>query len=208
MPHEAGQHVIDLTNDSDEEGVPPPAAPAQAILQHIPAPDLIPPGPPLDAAARQQLYRAIETCPEERLRDILANMVADDAVSAHALFEHLVAVHPPHLVAEPAQGHAAAAAPKIVPRWATCKYCDEDFDLATEREEFECVYHPGALKAVEMRFPDWDEKMHGSMDTPENRAALPENFVWSCCDRDGDNPEACTEGYHAPQDTEKRRTRY
>lgn len=146
------EDVIDLTNDSEpEDAVRHPAAGPRPNQAHVP--------PPLSAAARQQLYKAIETCPEDRLRDILANMVADDAVSTRTLFENLVAVNPPRLPAlevqqphpdarpAPVVGQAPIAvhvpAPNIVPRWATCARCGEDFDVAEEQEEDECVYHPG-----------------------------------------------------------------
>ncbi|KAH9928666.1 uncharacterized protein B0H18DRAFT_874744 [Fomitopsis serialis] len=199
MPRPAQEDIIDLTYDSEPEnaGHPAAAGPRHNEVRI----------PPLSAGARQQLYTAIETCPEDKLRDVLANMVADDAVSAHALFENLVAED---RLARPraAQGHAGGA-PEMISRWATCLRCGEDFDVAEEREEDECMYHPGTPILDEEGFPDHDEDVHGPMDTPENRESFPESFFWSCCKEDG-RSHGCTEGTHVPEMpvSKKRRTRY
>lgn len=137
--------VIDLTNDSDPEDAV--RRPAQGPRQHR--------AHPLSAAARDQLYKAIETCPEDKLRDILANMVVDDSVSARSLFENLVVVNPPPLPAveqpvdlvQPVGRNLFEPAPNMVPRWATCEHCGKDFDFAEEREEDECIYHPGMTRS-------------------------------------------------------------
>lgn len=154
MPQPA-EDVIDLTNDSEHEDVMQPPAPGpRPNRAHVPR--------PLSTAARQQLYKAIESCPEDKLRDILANMVADDAVSTRTLFDNLVVVNPPRFPALEVQhprldpvpvlpvvaGQAPIAAyipapHRVVPRWATCAHCGEDFDAADEQEEDECVYHSG-----------------------------------------------------------------
>jgi len=201
MPRPAQEDVIDLTNDSEPENAGRPLA-AAAGPRHNKVRN-----PPLSAEARQQLYRAIKTCPEDTLRDVLANMVADDAVSTHALFENLVAVVP-HPRPRAAQGHVGGA-PEMTPRWATCLRCGEDFDMAEEREEDECMYHPGSLQVNEAEFPDEDEDVHGPMDSAENRESYPENFLWSCCKENG-RSNGCTEGTHVPEMpvSKKRRTRY
>lgn len=53
----------------------------------------------------------------------------------------------------------------------------------------------GDLEADYERFVDWDEDVHGPMDSQENRRQYPENFVWSCCEKDG-LVEGCTTGTH------------
>ncbi|EPT01333.1 hypothetical protein FOMPIDRAFT_1015870 [Fomitopsis schrenkii] len=195
--------VIDLTNDSDPEDAV--RRPAQGPRQHR--------AHPLSAAARDQLYKAIETCPEDKLRDILANMVVDDSVSARSLFENLVVVNPPPLPAveqpvdlvQPVGRNLFEPAPNMVPRWATCEHCGKDFDFAEEREEDECIYHPGSLQVDYSEWPDHDEDVHGPMDTPSNRRAHPQGFRWTCCTKDGSST-GCTEGTHTQ--SKKRRTRY
>ncbi|KZT73110.1 hypothetical protein DAEQUDRAFT_507068 [Daedalea quercina L-15889] len=198
-PPELGGDVVDLTNDSEPEDDPCPVpGPRQNQAHH---------NGQLSAAARQQMYKAIETCPEDRLRDVLANMVADDAVSTQTLFENLVAANPPPLPAAEPGVDDAEGAPEILPRWTTCKRCGETFDLAEEREEDECVYHPGYLKVNYEEWPDHDEDVHGPMDNPQNRRDYPQGFQWTCCKVDG-NSAGCTEGTHVPEVSKKRRTRY
>lgn len=51
--------------------------------------------------------------------------------------------------------------------------------------------------------PDWDsdiwadndEDCHGPVDTPENQHDHPEGFIWTCCDKLGDEP-GCRIGFH------------
>lgn len=64
----------------------------------------------------------------------------------------------------------------------------------------------GELELNEDEWPDWDEDVHGPMDTEENRRQFPENFTWSCCDRDGTQP-GCTEGEHEPEEVQPRQKR-
>ena len=44
---------------------------------------------------------------------------------------------------------------------------------------------------------DWDENVHGPMDTKVHREEWPENFVWSCCGRPGDDDSGCEEVPHS-----------
>lgn len=91
MPTPA-EDVIDLTGDSEpEDDVRHPAAVPRPNRAHIPL--------PLSEAARQQLCKTIETCPEDTLRETLVNMVMDGALSAPSLLENLVAVNSPPLPA-------------------------------------------------------------------------------------------------------------
>ena len=76
MPQPA-EDVIYLTDDSGPEDA------VQHAAMH------------LRPNQQQKLNEAIKTCPGDKLRDILVNMVAQDVVSTHALFETLVAFIPP-----------------------------------------------------------------------------------------------------------------
>ena len=50
---------------------------------------------------------------------------------------------------------------------------------------------------------DHDENCHGTIDTEANREEYPEGFVWSCCDRQGDEPGGCLRGKHEALETKK-----
>ena len=63
---------------------------------------------------------------------------------------------------------------------------------------------PGELEANYDAFVDWDEDVHGEIDTRENRRSYPENFIWTCCDRDGTQP-GCVSAEHEPGEGRKRR---
>ena len=43
---------------------------------------------------------------------------------------------------------------------------------------------------------DWDEDVHGPMDTDQNREEYPENFEWTCCGEAGDNESGCEDCPH------------
>ncbi|KAI0671553.1 hypothetical protein C8Q78DRAFT_972915 [Trametes maxima] len=84
-------------------------------------------------------------------------------------------------------------------RWVTCTNCDEEYDVGAERDPEECRYHTGDLEVDEEAFVDWDEDVHGPMDTRSNRKEFPENFTWSCCDRDG-TQAGCVFAVHEPEE--------
>lgn len=64
----------------------------------------------------------------------------------------------------------------------------------------------GDLELHEESFVDWDEDCHGPMDTAQNRADYPQNFLWSCCDGVGDSP-GCVTGVHAAGAPSRKRRR-
>ncbi|TCD70188.1 hypothetical protein EIP91_004367 [Steccherinum ochraceum] len=90
---------------------------------------------------------------------------------------------------------------------STCINCEEDFDVNAEHVDGECTYHPGHLYADESKFVDWDEDVHGPMDTPSNRRDYPDNFTWSCCKEDGESEGGCREGFHEAGGSSKKRAR-
>lgn len=42
-------------------------------------------------------------------------------------------------------------------------------------------FHPGEVEEDEESWPDHDERVHGRIDTKQNRRDYPEGFVWTCC---------------------------
>jgi hypothetical protein len=57
------------------------------------------------------------------------------------------------------------------------------------------MHHPGELE-VDWDgdcWPDHDENCHGPIDTNSNRREFPENFIWSCCEKPGDE-SGCEKG--------------
>jgi hypothetical protein len=62
----------------------------------------------------------------------------------------------------------------------------------------------GELEVDEDSFADHDEDVHGPMDTEENRANFPDNFIWTCCDGTGSTP-GCVQDEHQSSVSRKRR---
>ncbi|GIQ88002.1 hypothetical protein KIPB_010158 [Kipferlia bialata] len=56
------------------------------------------------------------------------------------------------------------------------------------------MHHPGVLECCYDRWVDHDERCHGVIDSRALRREYPENYTWSCCNRDGDK-EGCTRGH-------------
>ena len=44
---------------------------------------------------------------------------------------------------------------------------------------------------------DWDERVHGFIDTPEHKKKYPDGFTWSCCEQSAD-ADTCYEKEHVP----------
>lgn len=62
----------------------------------------------------------------------------------------------------------------------------------------------GDLEVLWDAFADWDDRVFGPEDTPQNRAEYPENFEWSCCSKPAD-AKGCETGEHAPHHVSKKR---
>ncbi|KAF7773193.1 hypothetical protein Agabi119p4_5360 [Agaricus bisporus var. burnettii] len=146
----------------------------------------------LNQDTRLQLKNVINTISAVRLRQLLIDLVDTEQAVEIALTRELITLN--------RETH------KIVPRWETCQNCGEDYDTNTKRELDECEYHPGELEVDEDGFADHDEDVHGPMDTEENRAAFPENFIWTCCDATG-NGQGCVQGDHQPSTGSRKRRR-
>ncbi|KIM39375.1 hypothetical protein M413DRAFT_198496 [Hebeloma cylindrosporum] len=144
----------------------------------------------LNEDTRAQLQKAIATVSETRLRDLLRVLVQSDIALEATLTRELVTLK--------------RGTQDIVPRWESCANCSEEFDINTIRENAECVFHPGEMLVNEESFVDWDSDCHGPMDTAENRSQYPENFTWTCCDKDGQS-SGCVRGEHRPAVARKRK---
>ncbi|KAF8879310.1 hypothetical protein CPB84DRAFT_1852126 [Gymnopilus junonius] len=144
----------------------------------------------LNENTRSQLQKAIATVSESRLRELLSILVESEITIEAALTRELVTLK--------------RGTQDIVPRWEMCANCEEEYDTNTFREDGECIFHRGRLFPQEEGFEDWDEYVHGPMDTLENRKEFPENFHWTCCDKNGTS-EGCVKGQHKPAVARKRK---
>ena len=70
---------------------------------------------------------------------------------------------------------------------------DEDVDVDDDDDDNDDdndndYHHPGDLEIDYDSgvWDDWDERCHGPIDSQSNRREYPDGFVWSCCDKQGD----------------------
>lgn len=84
---------------------------------------------------RPQLLDAIQTVPEQRLRQLVTSLVYTLPAAEQALTDELVVVH--------------KRTREVASRWEVCCNCDEEFDVGTKRRQGECQYHPGPLSILE-----------------------------------------------------------
>ncbi|PPQ76526.1 hypothetical protein CVT26_013361 [Gymnopilus dilepis] len=144
----------------------------------------------LNEETRAQLQKAIATVSETRLRELLSILVDSEIAVEAALTRELVTLK--------------RGTQDVVPRWETCANCEEEYDTNTIREDGECIFHRGRLLPRDDGFEDWDEDVHGPMDTLENRRDYPDEFRWTCCDDDG-TAEGCVRSQHKPAVARKRK---
>ncbi|KAI0784212.1 hypothetical protein C8Q75DRAFT_780533 [Abortiporus biennis] len=173
---------------------------------------------PLDDQENQQLQVAIENTPQDRLRESLAYLALREPFVGRKLFEQLVVVREDggegDREAEAEGGEAdgdveelGPIPPELMTRWAVCANCGEDYDTGIPRADDECIYHPGILEVNESAFPDWDEEVHGPMDTKDNRIQYPDGFTWTCCNKDG-TTDGCESDQHRPGGSRKKKRRF
>lgn len=84
---------------------------------------------------RPQLLDAIQTIPEQRLRQLVTNLVYTLPAAEQALTDELVVVR--------------KRTREVASRWEVCDLCDEEFDVGTKRRQGECQYHPGASSVLQ-----------------------------------------------------------
>ncbi|EIW57355.1 uncharacterized protein TRAVEDRAFT_65224 [Trametes versicolor FP-101664 SS1] len=217
--------VISISSDSDHGEVAPVAGPSNVLNRRAPlaaqgSAELDIPHE-LDGASRAQLHVAIATAPEERVREAFAALIDSVPAVTERVFSMLVAVPPPaypppqqagemvppaappwNVYPPPVQAPPVARAALLVPRWQICANCEEEYDAGAVRQAGECNYHTGRLEMNYDAWPDWDEDVHGEMDTTENRRLYPENFTWSCCGCDG-TEVGCVEDEHEPREVQR-----
>ncbi|OSD06368.1 hypothetical protein PYCCODRAFT_1431373 [Trametes coccinea BRFM310] len=175
----------------------------------------------LDDASRTQLHVAIATAPEERVREAFAALVDALPTVTERVFQTLVAADAQGELQESgprrrrysAGGGASMSSPRreremvaTGPRLVACANCGKEYNASTSRQPSECKYHRGRLEVDYAAFVDWDEEVHGEMDTPQNRREFPQNFRWTCCRRDGTRA-GCVGGEHEPSEGQSGRKR-
>lgn len=84
---------------------------------------------PMDNLARAQLQNAIATVPASRLRDVVARLVLLVPAVEAAVAQELLGVAPGTV--------------NVIPRYALCVHCGEEFDARLVRVRGECRFHPG-----------------------------------------------------------------
>lgn len=85
----------------------------------------------VDAMTRAQLHAAISTVSEQRLRQVVADMMNKIPAVESALAKEFLTLKRKSQV--------------MGQRWERCAHCDEEFDVSTDRETDECIFHPGAI---------------------------------------------------------------
>jgi hypothetical protein len=118
--------VIDLTDDI--ENMPTPLKGWDAHdLESDEEPALNFNAPTAEHVAA--LRSAIATAPISRLREICSRLVIADNYVADALSEELLGV----------SEHTG----EVMPKWAICMHCGEEYSPQTQGDEGECRFHPG-----------------------------------------------------------------
>ncbi|KAL3442969.1 hypothetical protein BJX65DRAFT_312271 [Aspergillus insuetus] len=90
--------------------------------------------------------------------------------------------------------HEPARLKRLVPRYAFCENCKEEFDV-TENRSNACTYH--RLDCEPTGNDLWVDNEFGVEDTPELRRRYPHCYEFECCGETlEDNPEGCETGWH------------
>ena len=148
-----------------------------------------------------RLLTAVGHVPEARLRQILIKVIQEDPSFERALWKEFFV--------------EKKRTREVVERWEVCANCKEEYDASEDRGDEECAFHPGTsvtskfeptvsdsglgeLEVDEDEFPDHDERVHGPMDTEENKRNNPLGFTWSCCGAIGVYAPECESGQHIP----------
>ncbi|KAM0665680.1 hypothetical protein ACQRIU_005941 [Beauveria bassiana] len=82
-----------------------------------------------------------------------------------------------------------------------CVRCETAFTIADNGSEA-CIFHIGTLETdYDSEFwADYDESVHGDIDTKRNRKDYPDGFFWSCCGGLG-SENGCVTGNHESDPT-------
>ncbi|KAJ3725676.1 hypothetical protein DFJ43DRAFT_575362 [Lentinula guzmanii] len=145
----------------------------------------------INSDTRSKLYLSLAALPETQVRSILNQLIEQVPAVEYALTRELVTLKR-KLDHHDYERHLER-----------CKNCYEEFDTQLKKRNNECSFHPGSLEPDYASFPDWDEDVHGPIDNEETRRHYPENFIWSCCQADG-NSEGCVHGVHQSANAQKK----
>lgn len=141
--HEA-QEVIEISSDSESDSS------EDALNAPLRA---------LNYASRSHLHNAIATLPEARVRQAFSALIDTLPSMSERVFQMLLAEQRLPIIQRGSQAEldeqdasddeeeeAAELYPHqkiLIPRWAVCANCGDDFDVGQEREDGECKYHSG-----------------------------------------------------------------
>ncbi|KAJ4480159.1 hypothetical protein J3R30DRAFT_3288442, partial [Lentinula aciculospora] len=161
----------------------------------------------INRESRSKLYLALATISETQIRSILNQLIEEVPTVEYTLTRDL-------LTSKRKTDHHGHE--RFI---ECCNNCHAEFDTQTKRSNTECSFHPGMLFLVTKystnvlsglskpdwtSFPDWDEDVHGPIDTERTRREYPENFLWSCCREDGTS-EGCVRGAHQSVNPQKKK---
>lgn len=147
---------------------------------------------------------ALRAASEHTIRAILIALCDDSDISEKAL--SYLSMLEPDAVKRAKDSPTTEKKRKATSGLAICVQCEISFD-PDDNNVKECQYHNGELE------PDYesdvwaghDEMCHGTIDSDFCRNECPEGFVWTCCDKRGDE-EGCKLGRHeADPERNKRR---
>lgn len=142
--HEA-QEVIEISSDSESDSS------EDALNAPLRA---------LNYASRSHLHNAIATLPEARVRQAFSALIDTLPSMSERVFQMLLAEQRLPIIQRGSQAEldeqdasdddeeegAAEVYPHqkiLIPRWAVCANCGDDFDVGQERQDGECKYHSG-----------------------------------------------------------------
>ncbi|KAK4209183.1 hypothetical protein QBC37DRAFT_430711 [Rhypophila decipiens] len=148
---------------------------------------------------------ALAVASDHTVRAILIAVCDDSGVRAKAL-DYLKQLEPEAIrraksLPEPAKKR------KTTSGLAICVQCEESFD-PDDNQVKECRYHNGELEPDDDSdfWADHDERCHGTIDSDFCRKEYPQGFIWTCCDKLGDE-EGCKLGRHEANPERNKRRR-
>ncbi|KAJ8072016.1 hypothetical protein AAF712_009643 [Marasmius tenuissimus] len=154
----------------------------------------------VDANSREELRVALRTVPAARLQEIIMALVMQIPAVERAMTKEFVGPKAGALKRQREEEDVDGDGEQT----ERCVRCHEEYVAA---DEGECAIHPGQLKVNYEAFVDWDEEVHGPMESEETKREYPENYTWTCCKEDGVST-GCVKTKHepAPGHNKRRRT--
>ncbi|KAG6846239.1 hypothetical protein H0H93_015113, partial [Arthromyces matolae] len=128
--------IIDLTNlsesdsegegDSEEDEIDSEEKSDQGGSDHSDLEDV---EVTINATSRERLQDAIGLLGEERLKRVLLDLVGSIPAVEESLTRQLLTLK--------------RKTNDLIARWEKCTNCEDEFDMASRREQDECSFHPG-----------------------------------------------------------------